>query len=340
MKPRKLPPNIRRHGAGYRAVVAVDGVRHRSPVLPTVDRAVTWLAAFRRANRPDALPEPTLADGLELILDDLAATAARPATVAFYRNHARPLLRGLGGPQTLLADIRASDLRRYVSGRLAAGVAAQTVVSKELFALRRMLRLARDAGHDLPDPFRGLRLPRFRTGRFAVLEHEQVAAILAKMRADPRAGRHADLVELIYGTGLRLSEVARLRVENVELEARRLAVDGKTGHRYQPIGEHLVPVLTRLCASARGGRLASVRTLERLFPRWQRRLQEPRFSCHVLRHSYATALAPLLSPWELMTLLGHATVTQTARYFHGRTDAVRGALDSLRPDPPATEPSA
>lgn len=335
---KKLPPNVRRHGNGFRAVVAVDGVRHRSPVLPTIERVLVWIDTFRQRDAPKPMPDLTLAAGLCLIDDDLAATEARPATAKYYAAHARTLIAGLGGPVTRLRDIGAPAIRRYVAARRAAGISPQTIVSKELFVLRRMLKLAREAGHDLPDPFVGLRLPRGRAGRFDVLTQDRVAELVRRMRDTTRGERDADIVELVFGTGLRLSEVARLRVSDIDIEARRIAVDGKTGPRAQPFGDGLVPILRRLIVRARGGRIISHRTLERLFPRWQKRLGEPRLACHVLRHSYATALAARVTPWELMRLMGHGDIRQTARYFHGQDAGVRGALDSLRLDPPEQEP--
>lgn len=340
MARRRLPRNIRQHGDGFRAVVGRDGTRYRSPTFDTIERAVAWRDAFTRIRAQSPILAPlTLARGLELIHADLEATAARADTFAFYRNHARILFAGLGGADVLVQSIDPDAIRRYVSARRAAGVAPGTIVGKELFVLRRILRLATAAGYVLVgDPFQGVRLPRGRAGRFDVLTRERVAELVAAMRVHRarKAGWHADLVELLFATGLRRSELARLRVVDIDLDAGRIFVDGKTGNRYQPFGAALVPVLRRLVAAAQpDGRLVrSYRTVERLFETWQRRLGEPRFTPHVMRHSYATAMAALVDPFELMALMDHKSLKQTSRYYHARGVAVRAALDRLRLDPP------
>ena len=344
-KPEKLPPNVRRHGKKFRAVLSVDGERQRSPVLPTVAAVQEWIQQFRDVDRgPDDLVNLTLRRGLELIEEDLRATEARKDTFSFYRRHGNRLFTGLGGDDQLVASITSGRLRAYIAQRRAEGVSAGTIVGKELFILKRIRKLALQEGYILPiDPFARLRLPKSRTGRFGVLTRERIGEILTKMRAAGRkAPWHADLVETLFCTGLRRAELARLRVKDIDFAARRIFVDGKTGHRYQPFGKDLDPVLARLVAAAQpdGRLITSVHTLEKVFERWAVKANEPRFSPHVMRHSYGTEMAALVGPFDLMALMGHKSLTQTSRYFHGRDAGVRAALDGLRPDPPAAGPAA
>jgi len=342
--PSGLPKFIRKHGRGYRAVVPAGGGEREPPskVFPTVEAAVAWRDHYFAAKAaPEGRRGPlTLAAGLQLIIEYLHATDARAATETYYKNHARILFAGLGGETLELHNIGAASITGYVQKRRAAGVAASTIVGKELFVLRRMLKLARIAGYPLPpDPFVGLRLPKVRGGRFDVLTQDRVAQLVAAMRAYPRGKGtwHADLVELLFSTGLRRAELERLRVADIDMDAGRIRVDGKTGVRYQPFGRALEPVLRRLVAAAQeDGRLVvSYRTIEQLFRHWQDRLKEPRFSAHVIRHSYATAMASRVSPFELMALMGHRSLTQTSRYFHAGGESVREVLNSLQLGPPA-----
>lgn len=344
---KKLPECVRRHGAGYRAVVTdANGERKRSLTMPTIAKAEEWRDNFRRAQaQPAELPPLTLAVGLNLIAKDLAETAARDATVDFYTNHARPLFAGLGGDAVFVHRLTAQDVRGYVDARLAAGVNASTIVGKELFVLRRLRKLALEKGYILPiDPFAGLRLPKFRTGRFDFMTKERVAECVAAMRANGKgkAAWHADLVELLFATGIRRAELSRLRVRDIQFDNGRIEIDGKTGLRYQSFGVTLEPVLRRLVAKAqRDGRIiSSFRVVEKACERWQKKLSEPRLMPHVLRHSYGTFMASRVSPFDLMGLMGHTTLAQTSRYYHARGDAVRGALDALQLGPPTPPPSA
>lgn len=337
---KKLPECIRRHGSGYRAVCGGPDDRVRGPVLPTVDEAVTWRDTYRKA-----LAQPiqraitlTLTEGLELVLRDLQATGARDDTAKFYRNHSRPLFAALGGGDVGVHTITAAQLRRFIDDRRAAGISPATIVGKDLFVLRRIMKLARADGFILPDdPFATIKMPKGRAGRFGVLTRERLAELVARMRRLQSkyrsAGRDADVVEALFCTGLRRAEFARLRVPDIDLPAHRMFVDGKTGNRYQPFGATLAPVLRRLIAQALpDGRLVpSWRTVEKLFERWQKRLGEPLFSPHVMRSSFATDMAARVGPFELMALMDHSDLKQTSRYYHGRGENMRAALDDLRP---------
>lgn len=342
---KKLPPNVRRRatakGDRFRAVVTIAGKRRVSPLCETPEEAAAWLARFRELReKPTSRPlHVTLADGLELIRSDLEQTGGRAATLDFYENHARILFDRLGGSATAVHRITQQDVRDYMLRRQREGVAASTAWGKELFVLRRIIKLAREAGYMIPsDPFEGIRPPKTRQGRFGVLSPEKVAEILSTMRAHARGkgAWHADLAELIYRTGLRRAEVSRLLVEDIEFDNKRIFVDGKTGHRYVPMGSDLASVCRRLIESAQpnGHIISSHRVIEQAFGRWRERLDEADFSPHALRHSYATAMASEVEPFELMTLLGHSTLTQTARYYHARGDGVRAAQDGLLPDQP------
>lgn len=342
----KLPESVRRHGAGYRAVFAVDGVRERSPTLPTPEDATAWKADFLGAKtRPIDQPlDLTLEGGLRLILEDLQATGGREGTREFYQAHARTLFLHLGGKLAKLHRIDTKQLNAFIAKRRAAGVAASTIVKRELQTLKRMLTLARDAGYLLPlDPFAKLRLPRVRTGRFGFLTQQRIGEMVAQMRKHraPLARWHADIVELLFATGIRRAELCRLTVRDIDFAAGRFFVDGKVRPRYQTFGRTLEPLLRRLVAAAgKGGRLVrSVDSIEQAFRTWQKRLGEPLLTPHTLRHSHGTAMAQHVSPFDLMGLLGHSSLTQTSQYFHARGDAVRGALDSLRLDPPVPAPS-
>lgn len=332
-----LPAYVRRHGLGYRAVITSrrTGERARSTTMHTVREVEEWIQIFKLAETlPIEKLTLTLAGGLRLIELDLEATDARQATFDYYRDTARTLFRELGGDHQHVDAVGPEQLQAYISKRKAAGVSPATIVRKELFVLRRLLKLARAGGYLVrPDPFVGIRMPKVRTTRFEVLTRDRIAELVGKMRASTQreAAWHADLVELLFCTGLRRAELERLRVADIDFAAGRLFVDGKTDARYQPIGEGLEPALRRLIADALpdGRLIVSHRTLEKLFERWKKRLGEPRFSAHVLRHSYATALAHHVSPWELMALMGHSSLEQTARYYHGRGTLVRSALAAL-----------
>lgn len=334
-----LPKHIRAHGSGFRAVLTNNGERIRSRTFPTVEAAQQWLALVlpdrdRLAELPTHL---TLAQCMATLRSELRDVDARPGTFDFYETHAKSLINGLGGDGVRIDAVTTRDVQDYINERRDAGVSGATIVRKELAVLRRFLKIARAAGVVLPqDCMAGLRTPKVLTTRFGYLTPKQIADILAAMRADTRGqGKFwADVVELLFQTGIRRAELVRLRVEDIDIEQGRIFIDGKTQPRHQTFGKALEPVLLRLIAAAQAdGRIVKKEdAVIWAFTTWRRKLKLREFSPHVLRHSYGTAMAERVSQWQLMGLMGHSNLKQTATYYHARGDDVRDALDGLAHD--------
>ena len=343
-----LPQHIREHGAGFRAVLTTNGKRIRSRTFATVGDAEEWLALVLPdrdaiAKRPTSM---TLAECLDVLRVELREIAAEPGTLAFYNDHSRTLMAGLGGEDARIDMVSQQQVQGYVNARRQKGIKGTTIVGKELMILRRFLKIARAAGVSLPiDCMKDIRTPKVQTTRFGYLMVAEIAEIAAAMRADSdESGYWADIVELLFQTGLRRTELVRLRADrDIDLRRQHIAVQGKMRDRLQPFGKALVPVLERLKAGAfDDGRIVESKTkVASVFTKWRRRLKLDHFSPHVLRHSYATALAPKVSPWVLMRMLDHGSLKQTETYYHSTDAGMRGALDGLAQDLHArpTEPS-
>lgn len=329
-------PGVRRHGSGFRGVATILGRRAYGPTFPTIEQAQAWLESLQRVG-PAAGEPLTLATGLQLLDRDLADTGAAAGTVSFYHRAVLELSTVLGA-DTRLDEIGEAAVRFYIDKRKRQGVALQTIVRKELGTLRRIVRLAMDSGRLGRDPLAGVRMPKVRGGRFDVISADDVAKAIATIRASNQD--HADIVELIWRTSMRRSEVARLVVADVDLPARRLFVRGKTVDRYRPIGDALVPVLERMIARSCDGRLvSSMRKIEKVFAWWRTKLGLDAFSPHVLRHGFASDLlnrgvaAPLVA-----SLMGHTGLRMLDRYFHAQDSALRAAVDQLGTEPPRPQP--
>jgi integrase/recombinase XerC len=338
----RLPKHVRRHGSGFRVVITIAGKRKRSPTYSTVEECEDWIDEIQ--NAPDlAIVSLTLDEGLQLVLNHVRATDGREDTISYYASHFTALCRGLGGKERPLVEITSDDVRGYIAARLAEGVKATTITKKELGLLRRMMRLARDAGCPVLDAFDGIVMPKARTVRFDYLTQQQVAEVVAKMRSYKRGHARfwADVVELLFATGLRRAELVRMRVKDIDLERGRIFIAGKARDRHQTFGRSLEPALRRLIAAAKpDGRIVADRDIVNYqFRRWRIKLGLREFSPHVMRHSYGTAMAERVSQWQLMGLMDHADLKQTARYYHARGDDVRDALDGLRLDLQATPPT-
>ena len=324
---RRLPERIRAHGSGFRAVVTVLGRRVYSPTFEKVAEAEAWRDSIAR-RKPSGAPL-TLDDGLDLLLDDLRDSNAADGTRAFYDRAHLELCYVLDGA-TRLDQIDGAAIRLYIERRQREGVALQTIVRKELGTLRRIIRLAMATGRLGRDPMQGVKLPRVRTGRFEVVTAEQMDAALAKVRAANQD--HADIIELSWRTGLRLSELARIHHEDVDLPNRRLFVRGKTNDRYRPIATALVPVLERMLARSEGKPtlVSSVKKIEKVFYFWKKKLGLQAFSTHVLRHGFVSDLLNQGAPPPVVaSLVGHTSLRQLPRYYHASDPALIAAADAL-----------
>ena len=262
----------------------------------------------------------------------LLAARRSPRTVDAYRR----ALAGLGtfrdGP---VGDATTAELEGWVARMRADGLAGSTV-ARRIAAVRSFYRhqLLLGARSDNPAceltlPRRGRKLPR----TLSPAESERL--IDAAAGTTPRAMRDRALVELMYGSGLRVSETVGLTRPSVDLEGRIVRVLGKGGkERIVPLGRPAAEAVRRYLAlgrphldrrhrpdlflNARGGPLTRAGAFLILRKLAERAGLEPgRVHPHLLRHSFSTHLleggADLRSVQEM---LGHADLSTTERYTH------------------------
>ena len=230
-------------------------------------------------------------------------------------------------------------LRGFLSDLHKQGLARATAARK-LAAARTFLRYLRregviddDPGALVATPKRDIRMP-------AHLSEDEMTALLdAPSGATPFGRRDRAILELFYASGIRLSELAGLDVDDVNLSANMVRVLGKGGkERIVPFNkaaaranraywgdrELLVRLKARgrkkrdpLIVNYRGGRL-TVRSIDRLVRRYVA-ISSARMgiSPHALRHSFATHLLQRGADLRaIQELLGHARLSTTQRYTH------------------------
>lgn len=274
-----------------------------------------------------------------------------PHTVRAYIRDVRDLL---GHAQeaglSMVADLDVRTLRRWLARLNAAGHArsslARRAASARAFTAYATRRgwLASD-----PGPLLGTAVPRRRLP--AVLGREDVAAMLVGLGDDSAAGlRDRAVLELLYATGVRVSELCSLDVDDVDRERRVVRVLGKGNQqRSVPMGVPAARAVDAWIGSGRG-QLATSRSGPALFlgvrggrldPRTARRIVHRRLAevdglpdqgPHGLRHAAATHLleggADLRSVQEF---LGHASLATTQVYTHVSVDRLRSAYRQAHP---------
>ena len=307
------------------------------------------------ADGDDALP-PRTAQWLEDFAAHLAHERGRsPHTTAAYRSDVAGLLghaRRLDGadPPALDLDVLRSWLARDRSLGRSPATLARRASSARVFTAwsARTGRLPEDPGARLAVPRVPRHLPR-------LLSQDQAEDVLLGSQAavqaeDPLTRRDHAMLELLYATGIRVSELAGLDLPDLDVERRVVRVVGKGDkQRAVPYGQPAENALQgwlaygrpQLCGPSSGAAVFLGARGRRVDPRVVRRVvheavgrepDAPDIGPHGLRHSAATHLleggADLRSVQEL---LGHASVATTQRYTHVSIERLRRAYQQAHP---------
>jgi integrase/recombinase XerD len=281
--------------------------------------------------------------------------------------------RGLA-PKTI--EAYASDLARFASWLEGAGIESPGSVRREhvtgfsraleaeglsarsrtrtLVATRRWIRFLLATGELAVDPMEGIGTPRFGQPLPKVLRPDETAALLAAATPDTPLGRRdRAMLEVLYGAGLRVTELVALPLGALDPRAGVLKVFGKgRRERLVPLGE---PALAAVEAYLEQGRPALLRaggpgtdamflsrrggpmTRQNFFARLRKLagiagIPSERVSPHVLRHAFATDLleggADLRS---VQAMLGHADLSTTQVYTHVSRARLRDVVETRHP---------
>lgn len=302
------------------------------------------------------MPRPT--EGGEELTLQLSAYLAElavgrglsPASVAAYQADLKRFVDWSQEQRLSLASCQRSHLRLYLAQLRASGLSARSV-ARALSALRGFFRFLQEQGLTKSDPTLELESPRLLRSLPHFLSFQEVEALLAAPNpGTPQGLRDKAMLELIYATGLRVSELVGLKVEQVRLDPGFLRVIGKGNkERVVPMGSNARHWVARYLSEARG-RLARGRSPEALFLTvrgeamtrqrfWQILKAYGRqagiathLSPHVLRHSFATHLLENDADLRAVQLmLGHASISTTEIYTHVTRERLRRLYDRSHP---------
>ena len=266
------------------------------------------------------------------------------AMLATERGAARNTLLAYGRDLRQAEEMAGGDLASLTAAQLAKlgqgwSSLAPSTMARKISALRQFYGFLVDEGEREDDPTHALPRPATRRPLPKILSHDQVEALFQCAEAEatserPEAVRLLTMIELLYGSGLRATELVSLPLSAVPRDEPFLTVTGKGGQaRLVPISSRAKRVLSRWLAvrptgsrwlfPSRSGHLTRIRLFQMLKELAARAdLPPEKLSPHVLRHALATHLleggADLRA---LQTLLGHADIATTQIYTH--VDAAR-----------------
>jgi integrase/recombinase XerD len=279
---------------------------------------------------------------VEEFLSWLLSERGRAAnTLAAYRRDLTAYVTWLGGRGLALDTVGTADLLEMISQRREQGSAPSTV-ARQLAAVRSLHRFLVNEDRRGDDPtadIEGVRIP---AGIPKALSEGQVMALLAAVTGDdPIARRDRALLELLYGTGARISEVCDLSMGDIDFDGRLVRLFGKGAkERIVPFGRAAADALDNWFApggrldlaptqwrrrddansvflNTRGGRLTR-QAAWAVVKKYGRRAgldAHHQLSPHVLRHSCATHLLDHGADLRVVQeLLGHASISTTQVY--------------------------
>lgn len=253
-------------------------------------------------------------------------------------------------PGTGPASLAHTDLRRYL-GHLHDLKLKRSSIARKLSALRAFFRyLVRE--QVIPhDPARLLATPRQEKRLPSVLTVDDALRLMDAPAAAADSGNDTSLrdravLETLYSTGIRASELVGINRDDIDLHEHLLRVRGKgRKERIVPIGRRSLEVLKRYIAAAPrasgesavfvnpSGKRLTARSVQRILENYRKKLGlSGKASPHTLRHSFATHLLESGADLRaIQELLGHASLSTTQRYTHLNLDMLMDAYDRAHP---------
>ncbi|MBY0285986.1 MAG: tyrosine recombinase XerC [Mycobacteriaceae bacterium] len=257
-------------------------------------------------------------------------------------------------PDAGISGLTLAILRSWLAALAATG-AARTTLARRTSAVKTFTAWAVRRGLMASDPAARLQMPKARRTLPAVLRQDQALDAMAAAKSgaqqgDPLALRDRLIVELLYASGIRVSELCGLDIDDVDTSRRLLRVLGKGNkQRTVPFGAPAVAALTAWLSDGRpalatkdsGPALLLGARGRRLDPRQARTVVHqtmaavdgaPDIGPHGLRHSAATHLLEGGADLRVVQeLLGHSTLATTQLYTHVTVARLRAVHDQAHP---------
>ena len=260
-------------------------------------------------------------------------------TLAAYRRDLSAYVGWLDERGLAITEVGEEDIAAYVAHLRAEGRAAASV-KRALVSVRGLHRFLAEEQEGRLDPTADVALPRVPRGVPKALSEAEVGALLEAVEGDdPSARRDRAILEVLYGTGLRISELVGLSLTDIDLDAGLLRAFGKGAkERVVPVGRYATAALVgwlgeggrpelepdrwarrgdaeAVFLNTRGGRLSRQGAWLAVRRAGERVGLADRLSPHVLRHSCATHMLDHGADVRtVQELLGHASISTTQVY--------------------------
>lgn len=257
-------------------------------------------------------------------------------TLSSYRGDLHIFTRWLVAKKRILLEVTRQDILHYLSHRLDLGITARST-ARLLATLRGLYRYLLRENRIAEDPTLTVENPKLGRSLPDTLTEQDVEKLLEVPDVSTAIGcRDRAMLEVLYACGLRVSELIKLNVTNVNLRQGVIRIVGKGNkERLIPMGEEAILWISQFIKEARGDLLKKSLSAEVLFPSnrggrmtrqafWHRIKEHARkasiqkkISPHTLRHAFATHLLNHGADLRVVQLLlGHSDLSTTQIYTH------------------------
>ena len=243
-----------------------------------------------------------------------------------------------------LENVTTTDLRRFFLYLKRDKSYSPRSLHRKICSLKSFYKFLKKEGMVSLNPAENIESPKIPKSLPKTISVEETFELLAK----PNSIRDKAILFLLYGTGLRVSELSNLNLNHLDLDNRIIHVVGGKGNkdRIVPLPDLIIPILkesitkrvenansTALILNRSGNRLTP-RSIQRLVKKYKKEagLEEKKVTPHTLRHAFAThLLSNAVDIRVIQELLGHASLSTTQLYTHVSLEHLRKSYDLGHP---------
>ncbi len=275
-----------------------------------------------------------------------------PHTLAAYQNDLRNFIQYAQETQCLTSatEVRHLHIRSWAAAQLQNGLSARSV-NRRLSCLHSYFRFLKKRGWVEKDPMQKVIAPKIGKKLPVVVQEKQLAALFSETEfgADYTGQLERLVLEILYATGMRRSELCQLQIADIDLGRMNFRVQGKGNkERLAPFARYLADLLTNFVAIRhetypgstqawlfldKKGRPLKPDAVYRIVRKHLSRVSsDEKRSPHVLRHSFATHLSNRGADLNaIKELLGHASLAATQVYTHNSIDRLIRVYEQAHP---------
>jgi len=244
----------------------------------------------------------------------------------------------------MLENVTTTDLRRFFLHLKRNKAYSPRSLHRKICSLKSFFKFLNKEGYIRSNPAEHIESPKIPKSLPKTISVEEVFKLLST----PISLRDKVILYLLYGTGMRVSELSGLNLDHLDIKSRVIHVVNGKGNkdRIVPLPDLIIPILEVYIATRkndendpalilnRSGHRLTTRSIQRIVKKYKEEagLQNKKLTPHMLRHAFAThLLSNAVDIRVIQELLGHASLSTTQLYTHVTLDHLRKSYDQGHP---------